>query len=121
MPWSNNRMWFCGMDDLGFEMKSSGTNTNSKKSTLDLRVGLDSRVGSKSKNLISHFFPSTKCDYPKEVVQFQNLWIQESMLAREMGPNWVRVSELTLIRNLKLNHKIEERVHIHVQVQCQFD
>ena len=45
------------MDDLGFEMKSSGTNTNSGKSTLGSKVGLGSRVESKSKNLISHSIP----------------------------------------------------------------
>ena len=33
IPWSNSRMWFCRMDDLSFEMKSSETNTNSGKST----------------------------------------------------------------------------------------
>ena len=47
-------MWFCGMGDLDFEMKSLETNTNSGKSTLGSKVGLDSRVESKSKNLISH-------------------------------------------------------------------
>ena len=52
--WSNNRMWFCGMDDLDFEMKSLGVNTNSRKSTLGSRVGLGSRIESKSKNLILH-------------------------------------------------------------------
>jgi len=45
------------MDDLGFEMKSSGINTNSEKSTLGPRVGLGSRVESKSKNLISLSVP----------------------------------------------------------------
>jgi len=45
-----DQMRFCGIDDLGFEMKSFGTNTNSEKSTLGLRVGLASRVEFKSKN-----------------------------------------------------------------------
>jgi len=58
-----------------------------------------------------------ECDSPKSVVQFQALWVQESMLARELDPNQVRILESTMIRNLKLNHKIEDRVHIHVQVQ----
>ena len=66
-------MWFCGMDDLGFEMKSSGTNSNLGKLTLGSGVGFASRVESKSKNLISYSFPSMKCDYPKEVVLFQSL------------------------------------------------
>ena len=50
-------MWFCGMNDLGSKIKSSGTNTNSGKSTLGSRIGLGSRVESKSKNLILHSFP----------------------------------------------------------------
>jgi len=49
-------MWFYGMDNLGSEMKSLGTNTNSRKSTLSLRVSFGLRVESKSKNLISHSF-----------------------------------------------------------------
>jgi len=61
------------MDDLGSEMKSSGTNTNIGKSTLGSRVSFASRVESKSKNLISLFFPSMKCDYPKLVIQFLDL------------------------------------------------
>jgi len=56
------------MVDLGSRMIGSGTITNSKKSILSSRVGFGSRVESKSKNLISHFFPSMKYDYPKEVV-----------------------------------------------------
>jgi len=44
-------------DDLGFEMKSLGTNTNLGKSTLGSRVGLGLRVESKSKNLTSHSIP----------------------------------------------------------------
>jgi len=39
------------------------------------------------------------------------------MLAWECGSNRVRIQELTLIQNLVLNHKIEDRVHIYVQVQ----
>jgi len=48
------------MDNLGSEMKSSGTNTNSGKSTLGSRVSFASRVESKSKNLISHSFPTNE-------------------------------------------------------------
>ena len=44
------------MDNLGSEMKSSGTNMNSRKSTLGSRVSFVSRVESKSKNLISRSF-----------------------------------------------------------------
>ena len=48
------------------------------------------------------------------MAQIQALWVQESVLAKEISPNWVRIVESTLIRNLKLNHKIEDRVHIQV-------
>ena len=63
------------MDDLGFEMKSSGTNTNSKKSTLGSRVGLGSRVESKPKNLISYsvpFIPEPKSTTALNHIQLLN-------------------------------------------------
>ena len=45
---------------LRSEKKSSRTNTNSKKSTMSSRVSFASRVESKSKNLISHSFPTNE-------------------------------------------------------------
>ena len=51
------------------------------------------------------------------MVHVQNLWAWESMLARKMGPNCVRIQESILMGNLEKNHKTEDRVHIHVQVQ----
>ena len=41
-------------------MKSSGINTNSKKLTLGLRVGIGSIIGSKSKNWDSHSLPNNR-------------------------------------------------------------
>ena len=105
------------MVDLGSRVIGLKTITNSGKSTLGSRVNFGSRANSKSNNLISYFFPSMKCDYLKEVIQFQNLWIQESMLPREMGLTWVRIPESTWIQKLKLNHKVFGRGHSHVQVQ----
>jgi len=58
-----------------------------------------------------------ECDYPQLVIQFHDLWVRELMLDWELGPNWVRTSESTLIQSLELNHKVEYRVHIHNQVQ----
>ena len=58
ITWPNNTMWFCGMNDLGSEMKSSGTNTNLGKSTLGSRVGIGSIIGSKSKNWDLHSLPN---------------------------------------------------------------
>ena len=40
-------------------------------------------------------FPSMEYDFSKSVVQFQALWVQESMLAQELGPSRVRIPELT--------------------------
>ena len=48
---------------------------------------------------------------------FQALWVHESMLARKLDPNRIRIPESTIIQNLDLNHKIKDRGHIHVQVQ----
>jgi len=39
------------------------------------------------------------------------------MLAHELGPNWVRIPEAKYIRKLKLNHKVGDFGHIHIQVQ----
>ena len=50
-------MWLGGMVDLDSRMTGSGTNTNSRKSTLGSRVSFSSRVESKSQNLNSHSFP----------------------------------------------------------------
>jgi len=44
------------MDDLGSEMKSLGTNTNSEKSNLNSRVSFGSRIEFKSKELNFTFF-----------------------------------------------------------------
>ena len=38
-------------------------------------------------------------------------------VAWELGLNLEWIPELTMIQNLELNHKIEDRVHIHVQIQ----
>ena len=58
-----------------------------------------------------------ECGYQRSVVQFQALWVKESVLAREMGPNRVRTPESTLTQKLKLNHTVVDRVHIHNKVQ----
>jgi len=58
-----------------------------------------------------------ECDFPKSIIQVQDLQVRESMLAQEYGLNLVRIQEPTLIQKLKLNHKIGHWGHIHVQVQ----
>ena len=71
IPMSNKRMWLGGMVDLHSRMIGSGINTNSRKSTLGLRVSFGSRI--KSLRIQFHIiFSLMKCNYPKEVVQFQN-------------------------------------------------
>ena len=50
---SYKEMWFDELDDLGSEMKGTGTNTDSGiifKSSLSSKVNFSSRVESKSKN-----------------------------------------------------------------------
>ena len=63
-PWSNNEIWFCGMDDLGWTMKGIGIDTDSGiklKSSLGSRVGVGSWVWIQ----VHIHFSIMKCDYPK--------------------------------------------------------
>jgi len=80
-------MWLGGMVDLGLRVIGLGTITNSEK------LSLGSRVESKLKNLILHSFPINEVWLSKRGGSILNLRIQESMLAREMGPTWVRIPE----------------------------
>ena len=76
-------------------MIGSGINTNSGKSTLDSESILVQELSPNLRIEIHVLFPSIECDYQKSVVQFQALWIQESVLARKMVPNRVRTPEST--------------------------
>ena len=75
IPWTNNKMRFFRMDDLGSEMKGTGTNTDLsiwRKLSLVSRVSFNSRVSPNQKVEIHILFPSMEWDFPKLVVQFQN-------------------------------------------------
>ena len=57
--------WLSEMVDLGSRVIGSGTITNSEKSTMSLTIGFSSRVKSKLKNLILHFFLLIKCEFKR--------------------------------------------------------
>ena len=71
----NREMGYDELDDLGLRVIGSEIITNSGKSSVGSRVGIGSIVESKSKIEIHILFPLMECDFPKLMVQFQNLWV----------------------------------------------
>ena len=47
------------------------------------------KLGSNQRIEIHILFPSMECDFPKSVVQFQDLWVRELVL---LG-NWVQIGK----------------------------